>query len=450
MRQPFPSFQQIRVLDLTDRWGQFAAKLLTQLGADVVLAEPPGGHELRRAWPLAVSSAGQPISLYFWHFNVGKRSVIVDPGTKGAATLARLAQAADVILVGADALDRLTSALPGGFGATSVVALSAYGLGHRDEDRADDLHVAARSGTAGLSGYGPEENSSPVLPPAEQAMHSAGLYGAIAALLAVRPGRAGELYDVSAQAAAFQGTEQLFAHWVYRREVLRRRGGGYATAFPTGRWQLASADGGYFYPFGLLPRTQREWTDLKDWMRREGAIQELDEPAYADLRELRGPNPVVISEHGRRAGEVIADFLRSMDGETAYREGQARGLGWGRVYQPHEVLGEEQFAVRGLFHRTAWPGTGDVYLTQSLPWIVASASARPAPDEVVCPPEAGQHTEAVLREWAEPAAGPQSPAGMRSARTSSARTSSPGMSSPGMSSPGMSSARMREADQDGR
>ena len=81
--------------------------------------------------------------------------------------------------------------LPGGFGATPVVALSAYGLGHRDDDRADELHVAARSGTGGLSGYGPEENSSPIIPPAEQAMHSAGLYGAVAALLAVRSGRPG-------------------------------------------------------------------------------------------------------------------------------------------------------------------------------------------------------------------------------------------------------------------
>ena len=411
MRQPFPSFRQIRVLDLTDRWGQFAAKLLTQLGADVVLAEPPGGHELRRAWPLAVSSAGQPISLYFWHFNVGKRSVVVDFSSGGgAAALARLVQAADVVLVGTDAFDRLSAALPGGFGPAAVVALSAYGLGHRDEDRADDLHVAARSGTAGLSGYGPEEDSSPIMPPAEQAMHSAGLYGAIAALMAVRSGRPGELYDVSAQAAAFQGTEQLFAHWVYRREILRRRGGGYATSFPTGRWQLTSADGGWLYAFGLLPRTQREWTDLKDWMRREGAIQELDEPAYADLRELRGLNPYVTSGPGLRAMEVIADFLRSIDGEAAYRTGQAMKQGWGRVFQPHETLGEEQFALRGLFHRTAWPGTAEVHLTQSLPWIVKSDSVGPVPDEIVYPPEIGQHTETVRKEWAEPVAGPQSSA----------------------------------------
>ena len=88
MRQPIPSFQQLRVLDLTDRWGQFAAKLLTQLGADVVLAEPPGGHELRRAWPLAVSQAGQPFSLYFWHFNAGKRSVVVDLETDAGRSAA--------------------------------------------------------------------------------------------------------------------------------------------------------------------------------------------------------------------------------------------------------------------------------------------------------------------------------------------------------------------------
>jgi crotonobetainyl-CoA:carnitine CoA-transferase CaiB-like acyl-CoA transferase len=405
VRQPFPSFPRIRVLDLTDRWGQFAAKLLTQLGADVVLAEPPGGHELRRAWPLAVSPAGQLISLYFWHFNAGKRSVALDFETdEGKSAAAHLVQAADVVLVGAGSYDLLSAVLPDGFGSASVVALSAYGLGHRDDERADDLHVAARSGAAGLSGYGPEENSSPIIPPAEQAMHSAGLYGAIAAFLALRLRRPGALFDVSAQAAAFQGTEQMFAYWTYRREVLRRRGGGYATPFPTGRWQLTGADGGYVYPFGLLPRTQREWNDLKDWMRRERAIQDLDEPAYADLTELRGQNPFVISERGKRATEVIADFLRSIDSERAYRDGQAIKLGWGRVFQPHETLGEEQFALRGLFHRTAWPGTGEVYLTQSLPWVVHSASVCRTPDEVVYPPEIGQHTQDVLAEWGKPAA----------------------------------------------
>jgi crotonobetainyl-CoA:carnitine CoA-transferase CaiB-like acyl-CoA transferase len=405
LHQPFPSFQRIRVLDLSDRWGQFCAKLLTQLGADVVLAEPAGGHELRQAWPLAVSPAGQPISLYFWHFNAGKRSVALDFGTDaGRAAVAALVRAADIVLVGADSYELLTGILPDGFGRASVVALSPYGLGHRNDEGADDLHVAARGGTAGLSGYGPEDNSIPIIPPVEQTMHSAGLYGAIAALLGVRPGRSGELYDVSAQAAAFQGTEQLFSSWVYRGDVLRRRGGGYATPFPTGRWQIASSDGGYVYPFGILPRTQREWTDLKDWMRREGMIQDLDEPAYANIKDLRDPNPFIISEPGERAIEMITEFLRSIDSESVYRDGQAIKMGWGRVFQPHETLGEEQFTVRGLFQRTAWPGMPDVHLTQTLPWILESASVPIPPDEVLYPPETGQHTDDVLAEWAAPVA----------------------------------------------
>ena len=81
-------------------------------------------------WPLAVSQAGQPFSLYFWHFNAGKRSVAVDLETDaGRSAAAGLVAAADVVLAGADSYDRVCELLPGGFGATPVVALSAYGLG---------------------------------------------------------------------------------------------------------------------------------------------------------------------------------------------------------------------------------------------------------------------------------------------------------------------------------
>ena len=401
MLQPFPSLGRTRILDLTDRWGQFAAKLLTQLGADVVVGEPPAGHELRRAWPLAVSSQGEPISLYFWHFNVGKRSLVFDPATEqGMSRAAALVRAADVVIVGEDVYRDLTERLPGAFATTHVVAVSAYGLGYPDPERSDDLHVAAQSGMAGLSGYGSDDESMPIIPPVEQAMHSAGLYGAIAALLALRlRDDKGALFDVSAQAAAFQGTEQLFAHWVYRNEVLRRRAGGYATSFPTGRWQLTAVDGAYVYAFGLLPRTQQEWLDLKAWMRRENAIQDLDEPAYDDLSGLRAANPFEISPKGQHVARVITEFLQSIDAERAYREAQAIKMGWARVFQPQDTLGEEQFHLRHLFYPTAWPGTREMFLTQSLPWVLRSAPAGAKVNPVVYPPAVGEHTERVLEDW---------------------------------------------------
>ena len=42
----------VRVVDLTDERGIFGAKLLADLGADVVRPEPPAGDPLRQRGPL--------------------------------------------------------------------------------------------------------------------------------------------------------------------------------------------------------------------------------------------------------------------------------------------------------------------------------------------------------------------------------------------------------------
>ncbi|MEP6981429.1 MAG: CoA transferase [Nakamurella sp.] len=402
MLQPFPSLRRARILDLTDRWGQFAGKLLTQLGADVVIGEDAEGHPLRRAWPLATTSDGETISLYFWHFNLGKRSATFETATpEGRQQAVALLAAADVVLIGADRYRRLDAELPDAFGGSHVVVISPYGLAYPEPDLGDDLHVAARSGMAGLSGYGTDERSEPIIPPVEQTMHSAGMYGAIAAMLALRIGTEGarEVFDVSAQAAAFQGTEALFASWLYRKEHLHRRGGGYATASPSGRWQTTTSDGSYFYAFGLLPRTQRDWNALKDWMRDENAIQDLDQPEYENLEDLRPDDPFNLPPAGRQACQVILEFIASTDGEYAYRRAQALKISWSRVFQPHDTLAEQQFTHRQFFHDTAWPGQTDTYLTPSLPWNVRSDAHSDTVPDVVRPPTAGEHTNAVLAEW---------------------------------------------------
>jgi crotonobetainyl-CoA:carnitine CoA-transferase CaiB-like acyl-CoA transferase len=400
--QPFPSLRRARILDLTDRWGQFAGKLLTQLGADVVIGEDAEGHPLRRAWPLATTADGTTISLYFWHFNLGKRSATFDTTTPdGCQRALALLAAADVVLIGADRYGRLDAEFPDAFAESHVVVISPYGLAYPEPDLGDDLHVAARSGIAGLSGYGTDETSEPIIPPVEQTMHSAGMYGAIAAMLALRIGKEGarEVFDVSAQAAAFQGTEAMFASWLYRKEHLRRRAGGYATASPSGRWQVTTADGSYFYAFGLLPRTQREWNDLKAWMRDENAIQDLDQPEYENLEDLRRDDPFNLPPAGRHACRVIREFISSLDGEYAYRRSQALKLSWSRVFQPEDTLAEEQFTYRDFFHHTAWPGQTETYLAPSLPWKLRSNAPGGTSPDVVRPPLAGEHTDAVLAEW---------------------------------------------------
>ena len=87
-----PSLSGIRVLDLADRAGALAGKLLAGLGADVVLAEPPGGPPLRSLAPFWRQAPNPERSLFFWFYAAGKRSVVVDPADPAA--LDRLVAAA--------------------------------------------------------------------------------------------------------------------------------------------------------------------------------------------------------------------------------------------------------------------------------------------------------------------------------------------------------------------
>src|SRR4029077_15164198 len=89
----------VRVLDLTDERGAFAAYLLAGLGADVVAVEPPEGSGARRAPPF--DHTGR--SLFWAAFGRGKRSVVAELGTPaGAQKLIELVRDADVVIESAD------------------------------------------------------------------------------------------------------------------------------------------------------------------------------------------------------------------------------------------------------------------------------------------------------------------------------------------------------------
>lgn len=60
----------LRVLDLTDERGATCGRRLADLGADVLLVEPPGGAATRRAAPVVGG-----VSLRFAVHNANKRGV---------------------------------------------------------------------------------------------------------------------------------------------------------------------------------------------------------------------------------------------------------------------------------------------------------------------------------------------------------------------------------------
>src|SRR3989304_2229227 len=88
-----------RVLDLATESGVDCGKLLADLGADVIKVEPPGGVAMRRIGPFHGGTEHPDRSLFFWHYNTNKRSVVLDPESpRDRIHLLRLIGTADILV----------------------------------------------------------------------------------------------------------------------------------------------------------------------------------------------------------------------------------------------------------------------------------------------------------------------------------------------------------------
>jgi len=93
---PFTTLGGLRVVEVAQNLaGPFCARILGDLGADVVKVEPPGGDAARGWGPPFHQGAGT----IFAFANTGKRSVILDLDTEpGCRALTRLVETADVLV----------------------------------------------------------------------------------------------------------------------------------------------------------------------------------------------------------------------------------------------------------------------------------------------------------------------------------------------------------------
>ena len=68
----------LRVVELASEHGALAGKMLADLGAEVVLVEPPGGHPTRDLPPFRDDRPDPEGSLWWWHYNTSKLGVVLD------------------------------------------------------------------------------------------------------------------------------------------------------------------------------------------------------------------------------------------------------------------------------------------------------------------------------------------------------------------------------------
>ena len=372
--------------------GEIASRRqLGELGADVVRVEPPGGDGTRRRRPFLDGEAGVERSLYHLHFNVNKRSLVLDlDRPRGVDALKRLATAADVLIetrapgemdalgVGYDDLRAFNPRLI----YTTVTPFGQQGPARHY--RGNDLIGAATSGLMYLNGM-PED--PPNQPGSEQAYHMASLVAASGTLMAIvareRDGeRRGRRVDVSIQEATSMATLQTANANLYtwHGQIPRRHGMGAAA----GRRGLFQCRDGLWVHFTIPPPF---WDSFVEWLNHEGIESPLGD---AEWREM-----AYRMEHGEVVSRAIDELGQCFDRARLFHEGQRRRLLVMPVNTVENLLVDEQLQARDYFAEVEHPELGRTLTDASVPYHFSATAARVHRRA----PLLGEHTEEVFREW---------------------------------------------------
>ncbi|MEM7285376.1 MAG: CoA transferase [Actinomycetota bacterium] len=323
----------LRVVDSTDGRGELCGRLLADLGADVILVEPPGGSSLRHRHPL--TPGGE--SLGFAWRNANKRGLVLDLDD-GADR-----QHFEALLVHADVW--IESADPGhGPGVHAAMAAnrrlivaSVTGFGQTgpyvDHPVNDDVLEAA--GAAMFKAGIPEK--PPLLPPTTMATDLTGVVAAVATTLALHQRDAtgrGQHLDVAVMTAAAAAADWSYANASY-------------SALDGRVYNEIRAGGGFMYPIfrcidgyiRMVILAPRQWMALYDWMGRPEAFADEDFWSQVGNRIMNADvlNPQYES--------FFAD-KRMLDICT---EAQRRGIVATPLLTPSEVLVDSHMTARGTF-----------------------------------------------------------------------------------------------------
>ena len=372
--------------------GPFCARLLGDMGADVVKVEPPGtGDEARNRGPFHEDVPGPDRSLLFVYLNLNKRGVTLDPATPtGRELLLGLVRQADLLIEDLPHADsqRLRLAYEELHGINPklvVTSITPFGRsGPYSGHKAYYLNTYHSGGDGYLLPGGrladalyPERE--PIKPGGYLGEYQAGVGAAVATMAALlgrmMDGR-GRHVDASKQEALIVLNSGDFCLYPDRGYMENRRNR-YLAHYTGGLYRCK--DG--FWE--LLIPSQRHW---------DAMMEAMGSPDWAlddrfSTQESRVANRTEVDEH-------IEAWAMGYTRQEIYHTLQARGCAAGPVYSTEELLEDPQMAHRGFFAPVEHPAIGSfktpsaAYKLSETPW----AARRTAPS-------LGQHNAQVYGEW---------------------------------------------------
>lgn len=378
----------IRVLELGDMVSaSYAAKLLADLGADVIKIETPDGDRARRYGPFPPGAADDPEqSGLFLGLNTNKRSRVLDlDAGDDVATLHELVAQADIVLHNLP-IDRCRSLGLDGAAALAkrpdvvVCAVTPFGhTGPHSEWRGEELSVVHGGGWGWLvPGDGTDADAPPLKVFGHFAHLQAGMAAAMAALAAFdkaeRTG-VGDSIDVSVMAYVSSILESAFVAWSYRGEIPGRTGGRLLNPWKI----LRCADGLIF----VVTVEQDQWERL---------VEMMGNPEWAQLE-------IFADLDGRAANEdllyiYLQEWVEQFEVDELFHAGQDRRICFAPLFTMADLAGQQHLREREFFHTVEHYGAGAVehlgspYKLDNDWWALRSAA-----------PALGEHSDA---SWTAP------------------------------------------------
>ena len=329
----------LRVLDFSRVLaGPFAARMLSDLGADVVKVEPPDG-DVTRYWGKEI--AGQ--AGYYHQQNAGKRNICIDLQAEGANTLIlELTKQADLVIENyrSDVMPRLglgyddlKIANPG------IIMLSISGFGQASPESKRPAYAPVIHAESGLIRRSNELRGLELHDlPLSVADTNASLHGLIAALSALhmraRTGL-GQHIDMAMIEATVATDDQLH----YDLDASHHTG-----PLPNEIWEL---------PFGAVLLS----TDFRYFFRLLVAELGLTDPATEKME---------LEEKIALRRQAAQEFLVGLKTREKFSEAMADiNIPWGDVRDPSKVTAQPTLMARGTFAEIDDRNGGKRFITQS-------------------------------------------------------------------------------------
>ena len=343
-----------RVLDISDEKGVYCSKILADIGADVVMVEPPGGGSARGVGPFFHDEPHPEKSLFWLAYCGNKKSITLnlqDP--EGRRLFGKLAAKADVIIesfapgyleslgLGFDELCKIKPDI-------ILTSITPYGQkGPYKNSPASDLVLWCMGGFAYLTG---DRDRPPVqvsFPHAYLSGASEGAAGTMAALYHREISGQGQYVEVSIQAAVAKHMMNAPMFW-QESQVNLRRAGQYRVglSFASAQrviWKCKDGEVAFFFWGGKTGVRTNE--ALVAYMDEEGLAPEfMKEMDWASFDSAKATDEL-FSELARHVGGF---FLRHTKQEL-FSEAVKRRM---TLYPVQSVV--ELSASDQLRHRDFW------------------------------------------------------------------------------------------------